>query len=140
MNYWISNASLPDQNWAILEENDNKTIVHYSDKNIEYSSREEAIRELQEDEYSPFDSLTKEDENDLEVPISMLCPPKEGESLYVKATEEFIIEAFEKIYGNADDICIYKGCNKKALMGKAVCALHYSKNASNKNNRGQTTV
>ena len=132
MEYWISLTSLPDQSWAILEEKENINIVRYSDNTIEYPTEKDAIRELQEDEYSPFKSLSQKDEKDLEVPLSMLHPPVEGEPLYVAATERFVVKPLESVFGNSNEVCIYKECSKKVLNGKSVCAIHYSKYASNK--------
>ncbi|MDZ8110662.1 MAG: hypothetical protein RM338_34380 [Nostoc sp. DedQUE12a] len=92
--WWLMWCSFPNLNWARLRTYDDFSaeILDCDGSKYTFSSGEEARYFLMEDEYTQFESLDQEDEQELGIPLCFIQIP-EGkneneliEKMYVKQT------------------------------------------------------
>ncbi|MDZ8239374.1 MAG: hypothetical protein RMZ69_19860 [Nostoc sp. ChiQUE01a] len=93
--WWLMWCSFPNLNWARLRTYDDFSaeILDCDGSKYTFSNEEEAHHFLMEDEYTQFQSLDQEDEQELGIPLCFIQIPKgknENEliaKMYVKQAE-----------------------------------------------------
>ncbi|MBN3876322.1 hypothetical protein [Nostoc sp. JL23] len=91
-NWWLMSCSFPNLNWARLRTYDDLSaeILDCDGSKYTFSNEEEARYFLMEDEFTQFESLDREDEQEIGISLSLIHIPKEKnekeliEKMYVK--------------------------------------------------------
>ncbi|MEH1845721.1 MAG: hypothetical protein V7L25_12175 [Nostoc sp.] len=94
-NWWLMWCSFPKLNWARLRVYDDFSaeILDCDGSKYTFSNEEEARYYLMEDEFTQFESLDEEDEQELGIPLYLIQIPKGKnekeliEKMYVKQSE-----------------------------------------------------
>ncbi|MEH2164425.1 MAG: hypothetical protein V7K38_26095 [Nostoc sp.] len=94
-NWWLMCCSFPNLNWARLRVYDDFSaeILDCDGSKYTFSNEEEARYFLMEDEFTQFESLDREDEQEISISLSLIHIPKGKnerqlrEKMYVKQTE-----------------------------------------------------
>ncbi|MBN3892995.1 MAG: hypothetical protein HWQ43_29015 [Nostoc sp. JL31] len=94
-NWWLMSCSFPNLNWARLRTYDDLSaeILDCDGSKYTFSNEEEARYFLMEDEFTQFESLDREDEQEIGISLSLIHIPKGKnereliEKMYVKQTE-----------------------------------------------------
>ncbi|MEH2310546.1 MAG: hypothetical protein V7K35_03745 [Nostoc sp.] len=94
-NWWLMSCSFPNLNWARLRTYDDLSaeILDCDGSKYTFSNEEEAHYFLMEDEFTQFESLDREDEQEIGISLSLIHIPKGKnereliEKMYVKQTE-----------------------------------------------------
>ena len=75
--WWLSYAGFPDLIWARIQIYDDRTaeVLTMDGDRYQFKNEEDAILELQQDEYSSFASLDEDDEEELGCSISSIQIP-----------------------------------------------------------------
>ncbi|MBD2677083.1 MULTISPECIES: hypothetical protein [Nostoc] len=93
--WWLMSSSFPNLNWARLRTYDDLSaeILDCDGSKYTFSNEEEARYFLMEDEFTQFESLDREDEQEIGISLSLVDIPKGKnereliEKMYVKQTE-----------------------------------------------------